>query len=73
MGKIIFGIAFFACPLFADDCDEIACEEECCQPPRHHCHLPRHTPEEEHLWHERADASWPGKRDDNLIDEFLHQ
>lgn len=51
--------------------EENVCEEEC----SHHCHprIRRRTPEEEHMWQERANASWPGKRDDNLIDAFLHQ
>lgn len=51
--------------------EENNCQEEC----HHHCHVRvrRRTPEEEHMWQERANATWPGKRDDNLIDTFLHQ
>lgn len=64
--------------LCAQEEEEIAfeeCGEQQCQPcPRRCCHYRRRpTPEEEYLWHERANSSWPGKRDDNLIDEFLHQ
>lgn len=60
-------------PLVAEDCDEIAFDEECCSKTHHrHYRLPQ-TPEEEHLWQERSDASWAGKRDDNVIDAFLHQ
>ena len=66
--------------LLADFEDEIAfeesdsveeqCEEE--HPCTHH-HYYKYNPEEEHLWHERSDSSWPGKRDGNFIDTFIYQ
>lgn len=78
MWKSLLRIVLFSCTFLnaeSEDSefifDEGACQEECSHP----CHsqIKRCTLEEEHLWQERANASWPGKRDDNLIDRFLHQ
>lgn len=68
--------------LGADECDDIAFEEnfipqyeeeECEQGRRCRYPMQRPNPMEEHIWRERSDASWPNKRDDNIIDQFLHQ
>lgn len=73
---ILCGFVAFSSFLGAEECDEIAFEENECtdgQCQKRHYHLPEYNPEEEHLWQERSDSSWAGKRDDNLIDAFLHQ
>lgn len=76
---LVLSAMMMGSPLAADECDDIAFEEktcvegECEVKHRHHYHLPEYNPEEEHMWQERSDASWAGKRDDNFIDSFLHQ
>lgn len=72
------GLLIFS-SLHAEECGEIAFEEDAvieekCEG-RHcrHYYHPEPSIEEEHLWQERADSSWAGKRDDNFIDFFLHQ
>lgn len=76
---IFFGITLFAGSSYADECSDVAFEEhECVEVEgESRCHRHRRTPkptvEEEHLWDERSDSSWAGKRDDNFIDSFLRQ
>lgn len=73
---IFFGIALCA-GACADECTDIAFEEpECVEEEgevqcRRHYHLRVRNPEEEQLWEERTDNSWPAKRE-NFIDGFMH-
>ena len=76
MRKFLYGAALLSSAFLCGEGEEESAFEECAQEtcrPHCHCRRRRPTPEEEYLWHERANASWPGKRDDNLIDEYLHQ
>lgn len=75
---IFFGIALVAGSSYADECSDVAFEEPDCVEEEgevrchRHCRAPRPTVEEEHLWQERSDNSWAGKRE-NFIDGFIHQ
>lgn len=73
---IFFGIALCAGSSYADECCDVAFEEnECVEVEgevrchRHH-RAPRPTPEEEQFWEERTESSWPAKRE-NFIDGFM--
>lgn len=52
--------------------DEECCDEETPSCGQKRCRYRILPPEEEALWHDREEASWAGKRDDNFIDTFLH-
>lgn len=75
---IFFGIILCAGSSYAEECSDIAYEEnECVEIEgevrcHRHYHLPEHSVEEEHMWQERSDSSWAGKRE-NFIDAFIHQ
>ncbi len=70
---IFFGMVLCAGSSYAEECSDIAFEENECLEEDVECHrhrrAPRPTPEEEHLWGERTDASWPARRE-NFIDGF---
>lgn len=75
---IFFGIALSAGSSYADECNDIAFEEPECvevEGEVQHCHrhyrLRERNVEEEHLWQERSDSSWPSKREDEFINNFL--
>lgn len=74
--RIFFGIALFSGASYANECSDIAFEDpECVEVEGEvRCHkrtrAPRPSIEEEHLWEERSDSSWPAKRE-NFIDGFI--
>ncbi len=65
-------LALLSSAFLYGDCEVV--EEECCDTPHHvRCHANFPSVEEEYIWQKRAESEWAGKRDDNLIDAFLHQ